>query len=31
VFGGISSGTNGGFKLYVALGPLFRNIRFAGQ
>jgi NTE family protein len=31
VFGGISSGTTGGFKLYVALGPMFRNIRFAGQ
>ena len=31
MFAGISSGSTGGFKLYVALGPLFRTARHAGR
>jgi NTE family protein len=31
VFGGVSTGSNGGFKFYVALRPLFRAGRSAGM
>jgi NTE family protein len=31
MFAGVSSGSTGGFKLYVALGPLFRTARHAGR
>ena len=31
MFAGVSTGSNGGFKFYVALGPLFRDARRAGS
>jgi hypothetical protein len=31
LFGGVSTGSNGGFRFYVALRPLFKTGQRAGQ